>query len=242
MIAFMEKIIVVGATSGIGRGVALAYARRGCKVGITGRRTDKLQELQQQMPDNFVAKPFDITEVAAIEKNMNDLVAQLGGLDLLLISAGVGPRNSDLVPDVEQMIASTNVLGFTAVADWGFNYFKQHGGGHLAGLSSVAGLRGNRFSPAYSASKTYIMNYLQSLRQLANNQKLSIHISDIRPGFVDTVIAQGSGIFWKASVEKAARQIVSALDHKRQLIYITRRWRIIALIIKLIPRPIYERL
>jgi short-subunit dehydrogenase len=80
------------------------------------------------------------------------------------------------------------------------------------------------------------------LRQLANHQKYNIYITDIRPGFVDTQMAQGSGVFWSSPVPKAAVQIVKAIRQKRDVVYVTKRWLYVALVIRLIPRIIFERL
>ncbi len=238
----MRKIIVLGATSGIGREVSRIYAGKGCLVGITGRRQELLQELEQEAPDRYVAASFDISDIASVASNLDALVSCLGGLDLLLLSSGYGKRNSELAPEPEQLAIKTDVSGFTAVVDWAFRYFKQQQHGQIAAISSIAGLRGNRFSPAYSASKSYNMTYMQSLRQLVHHQKLNIQITDIRPGFVDTCMAQGEGVFWSAPVPKAAAQIVKAVENKKDIVYVTKRWRFVALVIKLIPRVIYERI
>lgn len=238
----MRKIIVLGATSGIGREVAQIYAGKGCLVGITGRRQELLHELEQEALDRYVAASFDISDIASVETNLEALVCRLGGLDLLILSSGYGKRNSELASETEQLAVKTDVAGFTAVIDWAFRYFKQQQHGHIAAISSIAGLRGNRFSPAYSASKSYNMTYMQSLRQLAHHQKLNIQITDIRPGFVDTCMAQGEGVFWSAPVPKAAAQIVKAVEEQKDIVYVTKRWRFVAMVVKLIPRVIYERI
>ena len=238
----MQKIIVLGATSGIGREVARIYAKRGCLVGIAGRREELLDELKQEFPDRFLVSAIDITEVSSVEGHLEELVNRMGGLDLLFVSSGYGKRNSELLSEPEQLALQTNVAGFTAVVDWAFRYFKQQNHGQIAAISSIAGLRGNRFSPAYSASKSYNMKYLQSLRQLAHHQKLAADITDVRPGFVDTCMAQGKGVFWSAPVPKAAVQIVEAVDKKKDIVYVTRRWRYVAMFIRLIPRVIFERI
>jgi len=238
----MQKVIVLGATSGIGREVARLYAFQGCVVGITGRREELLSELRAECPEQFFASAFDIGAVSSVENHLDALAEQLGGLDLLFLSSGYGKRNSELVAETEQLTIQTDVSGFTAVVGWAFKYFAQQNYGHIAAVSSIAGLRGNRYAPAYSASKGYNMHYLQSLRQLANHQKYNIYITDIRPGFVDTQMAQGNGVFWSAPVHKVAAQIVRAVNQKKKVVYITKRWRYVALVLRLIPRIIFEKL
>jgi len=238
----MKKAIVVGATSGIGKGIAKLLAVNDYKVGITGRRTSLLEELKKENPEKYVSKNFDVRDTENISNHLNDLIRQLGGLDLLIISSGTGDRNDQLDFEIEKRTIDTNVSGFTAIADWGFNYFKEQKYGHLVSISSLAGLRGNRFAPSYSASKAYQINYLESLRQKAGKLKYPIFITDVRPGFVDTAMAKGEGVFWVAPVGKASEQIFRAVMAKRKVVYVTRRWRMIAFFIKLLPDWIYNKI
>ena len=134
------------------------------------------------------------------------------------------------------------MAGFTTVATWAFDYFIKQGAGQLAAITSIAGLRGGRHNPAYNASKAYQISYLEGLRQKAASLKLPLIITDIRPGFVDTPMAAGDGLFWVAPVPKAAQQIYDAIEHKRSVVYITRRWRLIAFIMKLIPELVYKHM
>lgn len=124
-------------------------------------------------------------------------------------------------------------MGFTAVAIETMKFFKHQGHGHLVGISSIAALKGNKDAPAYSASKAYISNYLEGLRKSVS--KTSITVTDIQPGLVDTDMAKGDGLFWVAPKEKAARQIFKVIKKKKKHAYITKRWRIIAWILKLLP-------
>lgn len=237
----MKKAIVVGATSGIGKGIARLLATNDYKVGITGRRTSLLEELKQENPGNYIVRTFDVKDTQSIPAHLCELTNKLGGLDLLIISSGTGDRIDHLDFEIETRAIDTNVSGFTAVADWAFNYFEQQKYGHLVDISSVAGLRGNRFAPAYSASKAFQINYLQGLRQKSASLRLPIYVTDIRPGFVDTAMAQGDHIFWVSSVEEASKQIYRAIKVKRRVAYITRRWWIMAVVIKLLPDWIYNR-
>jgi short-subunit dehydrogenase len=239
--AEMKKAIVVGASSGIGRGIAKLLVANDYKVGITGRRTFLLEEIKNEHPEQYIIANFDVRDTENISNHLNDLIRQLGGLDLLIISSGTGDRNDQLDFEIEKRTIDTNVRGFTAIADWGFNYFTGQKGGHLVSISSVAGLRGNRFAPSYSASKAYQINYLESLRQKAGKLKYPIYITDVRPGFVDTPMAKGEGVFWVAPVRKATEQIFKAIGKKRKVVYITRRWRMVAVIIKLLPDWIYNK-
>lgn len=238
----MKKAIIVGATSGIGKGLAKLLTDNGYKVGITGRRTNLLTELKNEKPDCYFIKSFDIADTNNISHQLEKLVNELGGLGLLIISSGTGNLNDNLDFEIEKQTIDTNISGFTAIADWAFNYFEKQKFGHLVAISSIAGLRGSRQSPAYNATKAYQINYLEGLRQKANKLKTEIIVTDIRPGFVDTDMAKGEGRFWVASVDKASRQILKTIKNKRKIVYITRRWRLIAILLKLLPRQIYDRM
>ncbi|MDR1757020.1 MAG: SDR family NAD(P)-dependent oxidoreductase [Culturomica sp.] len=237
-----KRAIVVGATSGIGRGVAEVLSQNGYLVGITGRRSEKLAELQAQNPQAFRVKSFDVYDTDTVVQNLEELVAELGGLDLLLFNSGTGHRNPALDFDKEIEAIRVNVVGFTRVIDWAFAFFARQNSGHLASVSSIAGIRGNRFAPAYGATKAFQINYLESLRAKAGKEKRRMQITDIRPGFVDTAMAQGDNVFWVAPVEKAARQIYKALRSEKQIVYITKRWRYVALLMKILPKWLWNKI
>ncbi len=238
----MKKAIIIGATSGIGKGLAKLLAENHYKVGITGRRAALLDELKNENPDVFATRSFDLTDSETIEANLEALTAELGGLDLLIISSGTGDENETLDFEIEKRTIDTNVTGFTCVADWAFNFFRKQKSGHLVAVSSVGGLRGSRHAPAYNATKAYQVNYLEGLRQKATRLRTRIAVTDIRPGFVDTEMAQGEGLFWVMPVEKAARQIFRAVKSKKKVAYITRRWVFVAMILKVLPKAIYDRM
>ena len=238
----MKKVIIIGATSGIGKGLAQKLAEENYAVGITGRRTELLNELKSQKPNLFYPKTFDITDTNKIVENLEDLTKELGGLDLLIISSGTGDLNEKLDYEIERRTIETNVTGFTCVANWAFNYFEHQKRGHLVAISSVGGLRGSRIAPAYNATKAYQINYLEGLRQKVTNLKEPIFVTDIRPGLVDTEMAKGEGLFWVMPVEKTVRQIYKAIISKKKVAYVTKRWQLIAIILKRIPRSIYDKM
>lgn len=238
----MKKAIIIGATSGIGKRLAEILAQHHYKVGITGRRSELLNDLKLQKPNSFYTNTFDITNTTVIPECLEKLVQELGGLDLMIICSGTGDLNENLDFEIEKRTAETNVIGFTCVANWAFNYFEKQNSGHLVSISSVGGLRGSRMAPAYNATKAYQMNYLEGLRQKAKNLKSEIFVTDIRPGFVDTAMAKGEGLFWVATADKASQQIFKAIQNKREIVYVTKRWALIAAILKRIPRAIYNRM
>jgi short-subunit dehydrogenase len=236
----MKKAIIIGASSGMGRELAKVLVRHDYIVGVTGRRTNLLEELQAELQNKCHIRTMDIADTANAIDILNGLIAEMGGIDLVIISAGTGHSLPDLQWPNEKDTIDTNVLGFTAIATTAFNYFVKQGHGHLVGISSVAAIRGSRYAPTYNASKAFVCNYLEGLRHVAMKTKLPIYVTDIQPGFVDTRMAQGDKIFWRASTEKAARQIYRAIERKKPHAYVTRRWRLVAWVLKIMPNWLYK--
>ncbi len=236
-----KSAIIVGASSGIGRALAELLAEQGYRVGITGRRESLLDQIKSQSPESFFVKTFDIDNYLEIQEHLNQLAFELGGVDLFILSSGTGKRNPDLQLSYEEQTFKTNINGFTAAINWAYKYFEERGGGSIAAISSVAGTRGFGMSPSYSASKSYQMTYLEALRQKSLTAKNKIFVTDIRPGFVDTAMGTGEGAFWIAPVSKSARQIMRAVNRKKGVAYVTRRWFFVALFLRLIPSVIFER-
>ena len=237
----MKKAIIVGATSGIGNELAKILIEKEYKLGITGRRKGELEKLKESKPEKISISSFDCTKESNAEK-LTELVQEMGGLDLLILSSGTGDLNEHLDFTIEHSTNKLNVIAFTEIVDWTFNYFEKQGKGHLVAISSVAGIRGSSLAPAYNASKAYQINYLEGLNQKATKTQKPIYITDIRPGFVDTAMAKGEGQFWVASKEKAAKQIFGYIKKKKSVGYVSKRWRLIAILLKVIPNGIYKRM
>jgi short-subunit dehydrogenase len=238
----MKKAIIIGATSGIGKSLAELLLREDYVVGVTGRRENLFQSIELEDLSRVVFKKLDVQHLSTVAPICNELAYELGGLDLFIISAGVGDENKMLDFSIENNTVITNIQGFTCAANWAMNYFKNQGYGHLVNISSIAGIRGNGDAPAYSASKAYQINYLEGLRLHAAKELSTIKVTDVRPGFVDTEMAKGDGLFWVAPVEKASRQIFNAIKKKKKIVYITRRWRLISILLKLLPYSILKKL
>jgi short-subunit dehydrogenase len=236
----MQKIVIVGATSGIGRELSRLYADAGHFVGATGRRQELLYSLQLEYPNNIITECYDATGAGATA-HLSSLIRKLGGLDLLIFNAGWGELSDSLDWGVDKATVDINVNAFLETIHFGWQYFLEQGHGHLATVSSIASNRGNRHSPAYSAAKAFQSTYFEGLHIKTRRLDLPIHITDIQPGFVDTKMAKGPR-FWVAPVGKAARQIVTAIEKKRWRVYITHRWWLIAKIFRFIPSWLYHRL
>ena len=238
----MKKAIVIGSTSGIGKSITEILIQNGYAVGVTGRRLELLKSLKEKNPEKICYCLMDVQSIESVESLCNDLVDQLGGLDVLIFSAGIGDENKMLDFSIENHVIKTNIQGFTCVADWAMNYFKKQGNGHLVNISSIAGLMGNGDAPSYNATKAYQINYLEGLRLNADKSNANIFVTDVRPGYVDTEMAKGDGRFWVSNVEKAGQQIYTAIKRKKKVVYITKRWRIIGFLLKIMPYSLLRKL
>lgn len=237
----MKRILLIGASSGIGKEMALLYAAKGHTVGITGRRQALLEDIRSQFPQNIFTACFDVNAADNVS-SMHRLIEQLGGIDVLIYNAGFGDPSTGYNTETEVATTKTNVLGCVELVGSAFTYFLQKGSGQLAITSSVAALRGNSWAPAYSASKAFASNFAEGLNIKARRLKKKIVVTDIRPGFIDTAMAKGNGRFWVASPKKAATQMVAAIEKKKRVAYITRRWWLVAQVMKWIPFWLYRRI
>jgi short-subunit dehydrogenase len=151
----MKKAIVIGASSGIGRELSKILQKNQYAVGVMARRVHLLEELA----DNHVlVEQIDVSEVDSAKNKLKNLIEKMGGVDLVVISAGTGHLNDELDWTLENEVIKTNVTGFTAMANVAIKHFIEKGSGHLVGISSIAALRGGRHAPAYNASKAYESN------------------------------------------------------------------------------------
>ncbi|MBR6831537.1 MAG: SDR family NAD(P)-dependent oxidoreductase [Tidjanibacter sp.] len=236
------KVVVMGATSGIGREVALLYIARGYRVGVAGRRSELLEELRRMAPERVECATIDITREGA-EQQLLTLVERLGGMDLYFHVSGTGQQNSDVDTDVELGVLEVNALGFTRMVTTAFNYFVENGRkGRIAVVSSIASTRGLGVSPSYSASKAYKEIYVQSLSQLAHIKKADIGFTVIRPGFVRTAFLKHGNYPMLMKPEKVARTAVRAVDRGRREMVIDWRYAVLVFFWRLIPRCVWERL
>lgn len=236
-----SNILIIGATSGLGRRLATLYAEDGCMVGITGRRENLLKEIQQEFPVNIKIAKTDIND-ENIGEQVTELISSMHGIDILIITASIAEFNHELNYEPEMKTIGTNVTGFVKVINAGWHYFKQKGEGHIVGVTSIAAARGNKTAPAYHASKSFQSVYLESLRVKSIHDKTNITITELVPGYIDTAMAKGDRIFWMATTEKAARQSKKAIEQKRSRAFITKRWWFVYHLQRLLPIFIYDRL
>ncbi len=238
----MNRIIIIGASSGLGQQVAKLFLERGWRLGVAARREERLMELKQLAPDRVEVQSLDVTAADAAMR-LRELIDRLGGMDLFFYSSGIGKQNRTLTPDIELNTVSTNGMGFTRMIGEAYRYFAEQGRGHIAAITSIAGTKGLGPAPSYSATKAFQQNYLQALEQQANARGLDIRFTDIRPGFVDTDLLNGDFRYpMMLRPEDVARQIVHAIDAHRHVKVIDWRYALLTALWRRVPRFIWRKL
>jgi len=234
--------IIVGASSGIGEALARQLDREDWRVVLLARRLDRLETIRQSLGPQTVARRLDVTDADATAM-FESLLNELGG-DLVVLSSATGHLNPQLNAEPDLDTIDVNVRGFMTLAQAAMRHFLSRGQGHLVGITSVAALAGNRDGAVYAASKAFQSVYLDGLRDLVKRSRKPIAVTEVQPGFVDTAMMKTdrplSPLVRRllvASPEVAARQIMRAIRARRKHAYITRRYGLIAFIIRRLPRP-----
>lgn len=231
-----KTAIVIGASSGIGREVALLLVKEGWTIGVAARRIEKLQDLEAA-----AIEQIDVTKDDAPQR-LQALIQRLGGMDLFFYSSGIGKQNRELKPDIEMATVQTNAVGFTQMIGEAYRYFAQKGYGHIAAISSIAGTKGLGPAPSYSATKAMQNIYLQALEQQAHARGLKIRFTDIRPGFVDTALLSGDFRYpMMLKPQNVAKEIVAAINSRQHIRVIDWRYRLLTALWRRIPRCIWRR-
>lgn len=239
----MKRIVIMGATSGIGLRVAEIFAKAGWLVGIAGRKEKVMRKLQSEYPDRIRYGQINVNDADAGTR-LRDLISRLGGMDIYFHVSGICYENEALVTDHDTATAETNVVGFTRMVDTAFRYFRSHGKhGRIAAITSVAGTNGIGELASYSASKKYQQTYLTALDQLSRMQGLDISFTDIRPGWIDTPLLIPDRIYpMSMSLDYAVVRIIRAIIARKRVCVVDWRWDLLVGAWKLIPDRLWERL
>ena len=237
-----KKVVIIGASSGMGMEVAKLLLDEGCQLGVAARREDRLLALKQLAPDRVVTATIDVTAEDAPHR-LRSLIDEMGGMDLFFYSSGIGKQNRTLEPDIELNTFNTNAMGFARMIGEAYRYFAERGEGHIAAITSIAGTKGLGPAPSYSATKAMQNVYLQALEQQSNARGLKTRFTDIRPGFVDTALLSGDFRYpMMLKPEKVARQIVRALKSKRHIQIIDWKYSLLTACWRRLPRPLWRHL
>lgn len=239
----MKKVVIMGASSGMGYGVAEALASRGVKVGIAARHIDSMKALKEKYPDFVEYAQIDITKPEAVAQ-LNDLIEELGGMDIYFHVAGIYNENLYLDPETDVKVAETNCCGFARMIDAAYRYFRTNRKrGHIAAITSVAGTKGIGRLAAYSSSKKFGQWYLDAVEQLSHAERSGITFTDIRPGWVRTPLENPDRNYpMNMTVEYVVPLIIKAIVKKYRVAVIDWRWNLFTGFWRSIPNAIWTRI
>ncbi|MCE9627290.1 MAG: SDR family NAD(P)-dependent oxidoreductase [Candidatus Eisenbacteria bacterium] len=243
-----RRAIVVGASSGIGAEIARQLDADGCAVALLGRREDELNKVAAAITSSgrgsAIVKKHDVTHTDTVPALLDELVKQLGGLDLLVYASGImftpGEGEYDFAQDRAQI--EVNLIGGMAWTNPVCAMFEAQRSGTIVGISSIAGERGRRTFPGYSTSKAAFTTWLEGLRNKAS--RYGVNVVTVKPGFVDTPMT--TAIERKPMVipaSKAAELILSAAKGGGSpSVFVPGQWWLVAMILRHIPSFLFRKL
>lgn len=244
MSAHLTKVIVVGASSGIGEALAKQLAQEGAEVALVARREGELKRVAATAPERMKTYVHDVARVDDVPGLFERIVTDLGGLDTIVYAAGVMPpvEEDEYTFDKDRSMMVVNVVAAMAWLNLAAARFEAARSGTIIGISSIAGERGRRGNPGYCTSKAALSTYLESLRNRCSRH--GVNVVTIKPGFVDTAMTRGKpGLFWVISAEQAARSALRLARRGRSASgFVPARWALVAFVVRLLPSFIFRRL
>lgn len=243
-----KRAIIIGASVGMGKELAKMLAADGYTVGMTSRRIELLEEIQQEIPMQTYVAQMDISQPEEAIEILNNLIEQMGGLDLMVIAA-TGFWDCDFDDNdwkKSSPVLMVDIVGFFALARTALNYFEDQGHGHLVGFSSMDGIRGVAGCPAYSAAKAFNSRYLEAERNKFMQKNMPIYVTELCPGWInsrgDINFDELPHAYWIETLDDAMCDIMEAIKNKEHIAYITRRWQKVAELLHHIPADLYNAL
>ena len=213
--------MITGASSGIGRGLALELCARGAKVGLVARRSDVLEDVVKEVESSggeAVATPADVRNAESIRKAADLLRERLGPIDVLIANAGIGPTRDAARFDPEEVaeVININVVGASNSVAAVLPEMLAAGRGHLVVMSSLAAYRGLPKSAAYCASKAAVSSFFESLR--LDLEPKGIDVSIIHPGFIKTPLTAGrhAQLPYLQELDEAVKKMIVAIEKRRK--------------------------
>lgn len=238
------KVFITGASSGLGAALATHYAGRGASLGLLARRGDSLEELAGRLNVPSTIYAADVGDTAEMARIAKDYCSKNGAPDIVIANAGASSGTLGGNPDdlaVLERILRTNVLGLAATLAPFAAPMRERGSGTLAGIASVAGIRGLPGSGAYCASKSAAITWLESLRlELAGS---GVRVATVCPGYVRTPMTSVNRfpMPFMLGADDAARRIARAIDRGTRYTVVPWPMRIVASALGLLPAWLYDR-
>jgi short-subunit dehydrogenase len=214
--------MITGASSGIGKGLALEIAARGAHLGLLARREDLLNEIVDQAKARgvkAVASPADVRDAKAVRDAADRFRKELGPIDVLIANAGIGTADHAvrLTPEHAANVIGINVLGAVNSVAAVLPEMVERKQGRLVAISSLAAYRGLAKSAAYCASKSALSAYFESLR--IDLRHTGVGVTIIHPGFIKTALTAGRGakMPYLMELDEAVKKIVSAIEKEKRI-------------------------
>ena len=242
-----KVVLITGASSGIGRALALELGRRGARLGLTARRGEELLRLSEEIEragGEAMALPADVRDPTAMEDAASKVRERWGKIDVLVANAGMSSTTAATRLNAGEVgdVISINVLGVVNSVAAVLPAMIERGAGHLVAISSLSSYRGMPKSAAYSASKAAVSTLFESLR--VDLRKSGIDVTTIHPGFIRTPMTAGrkKKLPFLLEPDDAARRIVKAVERRARTYAFP--WQLASLVrvIKHIPDAVYDRL
>lgn len=238
------KVVISGASSGLGSALARHYAGLGATLGLIARRADLLETLAAELSgaSSYVA---DVRDAGAMQAAAHDFMRRHGCPDIVIANAGISRGTlTEYAEDREvfESILATNVIGMVNLFQPFISVMRTAGQGSLVGIASVAGYRGLPGSGAYSASKAAAISYLESLRVEMHGNGVSV--ITICPGYVATPMTANNPFRmpFLLTAEEVAEKIVRIIKNKVLFAVIPWQMAIVARVLKFLPNFLYDRL
>lgn len=241
------KIIITGASSGLGKALAKHYASLGAILGLIARNKAPLEALVNELPDTCGAVFYDIDvrNAQSMQSAAGDFIQRYGCPDIVIANAGISQGTlTEYAEDskVFESILATNVIGIVNTFQPFISVMRTQSKGSLVGISSVASYRGLPGGSAYSASKAAANSYLESLRVEMYGSGVSV--ITVCPGYIVTPMTANNPFRMPfiLTAETTAKKIVHIINHKKLYSIIPWQMAIVARVLKLLPNFIYDRL
>lgn len=236
---------ITGASSGIGQALARHYAAKGYTLGLVARRGDRLDALAQSLPTTVLTYVVDVRDRGQLKAAADDFMLQTGRVDIVIANAGVSAGTlTECREDFEVFkdIFDINVLAMVATFEPFVALMTRQGHGRLVGIASVAGVRGLPGAGAYSASKSAVATYCESLR--LELKPRGIDVVTIAPGYVKSEMTAGNpyGMPFLLEADVFAQRAARAIEAGRRYAVIPWQMAIVARLMKLLPAWLYDKL
>lgn len=238
-----QRVVISGASSGLGLALARYYLEQGAMVAVFARRADCLQDLSQQFPQQVYCYPLDVRDSAAVQTAAQSFIAHIGVPDIVIANAGISVGTlTEYAEDIDvfQQIMDINMLGVMKTFQPFVASMREVGHGSLVGIASVAGFRGLPGAGAYSASKAALISYMESLR--VELRVSGIRVVTICPGYIKTPMTAINPypMPFILPADEAACRIARAIASGSSFAVVPWQMGVVGRVLKLLPNWLYD--